>query len=164
MHFNLCGLTGSDYGETNTFLITDDIFFFVFSPDCIFFLTSEDFFYDLYLICGIVSNLMCEVAQLYPTLCNPMDCSLPGSSVHGILQARILEWVTISFSKGSSWPRDRIRVSCIGGRRLNLWATREVLSSLIRSQFIARDRCIGNLIVNGGCFSEHGMLIKWYVP
>ena len=43
-----------------------------------------------------------EVAQLYPTLCNPVDCSLPGFSVRGILQARILEWVAISFSRGSS--------------------------------------------------------------
>ena len=47
-------------------------------------------------------------------LCNSMDCSLPGSSVHGILQARILEWVAISFSRGSSWPRDQTCVSCIG--------------------------------------------------
>ena len=44
--------------------------------------------------------------QLCPTLCDPMDCSPPGSSVHGILQARILEWVTMPFSKGSSQPRD----------------------------------------------------------
>ena len=50
--------------------------------------------------------------QLSPTLCNPMDCSSPGFSVHGILQARIQEWVAISFSKESSWPRDWIRVSC----------------------------------------------------
>ena len=57
-----------------------------------------------------------EVAQLSPTLCDPVDCSLPGFSVHGILQAWILEWVTISFSRGSSWPRDRTQVSCIGGR------------------------------------------------
>ena len=60
-----------------------------------------------------------------PTLCDPVDCSLPGSSVHGILQARILEWVAISFSGGSSRPRDRSRVSCIAGRRFILWATRE---------------------------------------
>ena len=66
-----------------------------------------------------------EVAQSCPTLCNPVDCSPPGSSVHGILQARILEWVAISFSRGSSWPRDRTQVSCIAGRRFNLWATRE---------------------------------------
>ena len=47
-----------------------------------------------------------EVAQSYPTLCNPMNCSLPGSSIHGMFQARVLEWVAISFSRGSSWPRD----------------------------------------------------------
>ena len=64
-----------------------------------------------------------EVAQSYLTLCNPMDCSLPG--VHGILQARILEGVAISFSMGSSWPRDWTWVSRIGGRRFNLWTTRE---------------------------------------
>ena len=47
-----------------------------------------------------------EVAQLCPTLCNPVDCNLPGSSIHGILQTRILEWVAISFSRGSSQFRD----------------------------------------------------------
>ena len=57
----------------------------------------------------------------------PMDCSLPGSSVHGIFQARILEWAAISFSRGSSWPRDRTQVSRIIGRRFTVWATREVL-------------------------------------
>ena len=49
------------------------------------------------------------------TLCDPMDCSLPGSSVHGIFQARVLEWVAISFFRRSSWPRDRTQVSCIVG-------------------------------------------------
>ena len=65
-----------------------------------------------------------EVAQSCPTLCDPMDCSLPGSSIHGILQARVQEWVAISFSRGSSQPRDRTRVSCIPGRRFNRWATK----------------------------------------
>ena len=51
--------------------------------------------------------------QSCPTLCNPMDCRPPGSSVHGISQARILEWVAISFSRGSSWPRDRTWISHI---------------------------------------------------
>ena len=51
-----------------------------------------------------------EVAQSWPTLCDPTDCSLPGSSVHGIFQARVLEWIAISFSRGSSRPRDRTRV------------------------------------------------------
>ena len=63
------------------------------------------------------------VTQSCPTLCDPVDCSPPGSSVHGILQARILEWVP--FSRGSSKPRDWTQVSCIAGRRFNLWATRE---------------------------------------
>ena len=52
-------------------------------------------------------------AQLHLTLCASMDCSLPGSSVHGIFQARILEWVAISSSKGSSWSRDGTHVFCI---------------------------------------------------
>ena len=53
----------------------------------------------------------CLVAQLCPTLCDPMECSPPGSSIHGIFQARILEWVVISFSRGSSQPRDCTEVS-----------------------------------------------------
>ena len=53
------------------------------------------------------------VAQSCLTLCDPMNCSLLGSSVHGTLQARILEWVAISFSRGSSQPRDQTQVSCI---------------------------------------------------
>ena len=63
-----------------------------------------------------------EVAQSCPTLCDPMDCSLPGFSVHGIFQARVLEWVAISFSRGYSWPRDWTQVSCIAGRRFTLRA------------------------------------------
>ena len=59
-----------------------------------------------------------------------MDCNLPGSSIHGILQARILEWVAISFSRGSSWPRDWTQVSCIAGRCFNLWATREAQNNI----------------------------------
>ena len=60
-------------------------------------------------------------AQLCPTLCNPMDCSLPGSSVHGILQARLSEQVAISSSRGSSWPRGWICVSYIS------WIGRQIL-------------------------------------
>ena len=61
---------------------------------------------------------VCEVAQSCLTLCNPVDCSLPGSSLHGILQARILEWVSISFSRVSSRLRDRAHVSCTAGKHL----------------------------------------------
>ena len=60
-----------------------------------------------------------KLLQSCLTLCDPMDCSPPGSSVHGILQARIMEWVSKPFSRGSSWPRDGTHVSCgscIAGR------------------------------------------------
>ena len=62
-----------------------------------------------------------SVAQLCTTLCDPIDCSLPGFSIHGIFQARMLEWVAISSSRGSSWPWDRTRVSCIGRQILYHW-------------------------------------------
>ena len=68
-----------------------------------------------------------EVAQLCPILWDPMDRSLPGSSVHGIFQAIVLECIAISFSRESSRPRDRTRVSCIVDRCFTVWATREVL-------------------------------------
>ena len=65
------------------------------------------------------------IPQKCPTLCDPMDHSPPGSSVHGILQARILEWVAIFFSRGSCWPRDQTQVSHITGRFFTIWATSE---------------------------------------
>ena len=58
-------------------------------------------------------SLMWSVTQLYPTFCGPMHCSLSGSSVHGNFQTRILEWVAISYSRGSSRPKDQTHVSCI---------------------------------------------------
>ena len=70
-------------------------------------------------------EVISEVAQLCLTLCNPMDYILPGSSIHGIFQARVLEWVAISFSRGSSPPRDQTQVSWIAGRHFTIWATKE---------------------------------------
>ena len=67
----------------------------------------------------VVSSLSC------PTLCDPIDCNPPDSSVHGIFQAGILEWVAISFSRGSSRPRDRTHISCTGKWFLYYTATRE---------------------------------------
>ena len=67
------------------------------------------------------------VIQLCPTVCDSVDCSLPGSSVHGILQARILECISIPFSRGSSQPRYRTQVSGIAGRLFTVWAIREDL-------------------------------------
>ena len=68
-----------------------------------------------------VSMSVSSVAQSCLTLCNTMDCSLPGSSVHQILQARIVEWAAISFSRGSSWFRDQTRISC------TFWIGRQIL-------------------------------------
>ena len=65
------------------------------------------------------------VAKLCLTLWDPMDCSPSGSSVHGIFQAGILEWVAIPSSSGSSWPRDWTLISCIAGKFFTPWATRE---------------------------------------
>ena len=72
-----------------------------------------------------------EVPQSCLTLCNPMDSNLPGSAVHGIFQARILEWAVISFSRGSSQPRDQTRVSCIAVRSFTvLYRTLQKLSMI----------------------------------
>ena len=80
--------------------------------------SSREFFEEA----NWISDLTC--AQLCPTLCNPMDCSLPGFSVHGILQARILEWVAIPFSRGSSLLRDWTWVSWFAGRFFTVWTPR----------------------------------------
>ena len=65
------------------------------------------------------------VAQSYTTVCNPMSFNLPVSSVHGIPQARILEWIAVSLSRGSFWPRDWTWISWIADRFCTMWATRE---------------------------------------
>ena len=78
---------------------------------------------SFWFICVCVCVL---VAQSCPSLCNPVDCSPTGSSVHRFLQAKILEWVAISSSKGSSQPRDQTQVFCIAGRFFTIRAKREV--------------------------------------
>ena len=75
---------------------------------------------------SVVIPLHAKLLQSCPTLCDSMNCSLPGSSVHGILQARILEWVAVPFSRGASQLRDQIQVSCVEGRFFTIWATKEV--------------------------------------
>ena len=74
-------------------------------------------------LCVCVGTLL--VAQLYPTVCNPVDYTPPISSVHGILQARMLELVAMLSSRGSSQPRGRTQVSCIADRFFTIWATKE---------------------------------------
>ena len=87
-----------------------------------------------------IYSMHAKTLQSCPSLCDPMDCSLPGSSVCGILQARILEWVTISFSRGTSQPRDQThvsRVSCTGRWVLYHYSH---LGSPIQSQYL---KCSG---------------------
>ena len=95
------------------------------------------------------SSILFSVAKLCQTLCDPMDCSLPGSSIHGIFQARILEWVAISSSRGSSQLRDQTHVSCIGRQILYHWATWEAISPYI---FVIRYNSNRKLIQRS-CFS-----------
>ena len=76
-----------------------------------------------------ISQLPVIITQSCLTLCDPMHCSPPGFSVYGIIQARILDWIAIPFSRGSSWPRDQTRISCAScmtGRFFTFWVTGEV--------------------------------------
>ena len=86
------------------------------------------------------------VTQSCLTLCNPVDYSPPGSSVHGILQERILEWVSILFSRGSSQTRYQTQVSCTAGRFFTICATREAPSAIYES---VKEK-------------EHNTLAKWH--
>ena len=90
----------------------------------------HSFFSFLLCVCVCVCVCVC-CSQSCPTLCDPLDCSLWDSSVHGFLKARILEGVAISFSRGSSRCRDRARISCIGRHILHHWATWEAQSNHI---------------------------------
>ena len=97
---------------------------FVKFPGCTKFLPPSWSSHRLITLRGMTEWV--KVAQSCPTLCNPMDYA-----VHGILQARILEWVAFPFSKGSSQPRDQTQVSCIAGRFFSNWAIREALWGIL---------------------------------
>ena len=126
-----------------------------------------------------ISFILCEnrvkelVPQVYLTLCDPVDWSLPGSSVNGILQARILEWVAMCSSTGSSRPRDGTHVSCIAGRFFTIWSTMCVahmflptpLSGII-SSFIV---CVFSCLVMSNFLQTHELwpprlLCPWDSP
>ena len=98
-----------------------------------------------------------EVGQSCLTVCDPVHCSPPGSSIHGVLQARILEWVAVSFSRGSSQPRNRTYVYCIAGRHFNLWAIREAwlrgkLGLILMGRAMFSKSLIQFLLMDGAVF------------
>ena len=107
-------------------VLCDMILFVLCTP-----VTSTQWYVYVYVcVCVCVCACVCLVAQLYLTLCDPMVCSLPGSSKHEIFQSRILEWVAISLSRESSQFRDWTWVSCvsrIAGIFSTHWAIREAL-------------------------------------
>ena len=100
-------------------LLTGEVMRIKIVPTSRFLWDSFRLVYDTYCCCSLV-------AKSCLTLCDPMDYSPPGPSVHGILQARILEWVAMPSSGGSSWPSDQTQVSCFGRQILYHWATREI--------------------------------------
>ena len=111
------------------------------------------------------------VAMLCLTLCNPMDCTPPASSVHGIFQARILEWVAISFSRVSSPLRDLTWVSCIAGGFFTNWATTEALlhvwhTSVLVPFILIVEYIVGfpsgaNQLANAGDVRDAGSIPWW---
>ena len=114
---------------------------------------------------GLVQNWERSTTRLYhsdslQTCKVPMDCSPLGSSVHGILQARILEWVAIPFSKGSSWPRYQTWASCITGRFFTVWVIREACichSAYLTSMQVHHEQCWARWITiwNQDCWEKY---------
>ena len=92
-------------------------------------------FSDFAFLCSFLCRCRL-VAKSVQHFCDPMDCRLPGSSVHGISQARIPEWVVISFSRGSSWPRVQSCISCIDRQILYHWATWEAPCPFLTQELI----------------------------
>ena len=112
--------------------------------------------------CYIISGVyvcVCLVTQSCPTLCDFIDCSPPGSSVCEILQARILKWVAISSFRGSSKPRDRTHVSCVGGGFLTHWTIREapvLVTTFYQTPLLNRITFISFALVTLSSFMKEG--------
>ena len=120
---------------------------------------------DQWMAVGMVRRSDCLFDQLCPTLCHPMDCSLPGSAVHGLSQARILECVAIPFFRGSSQIRDWIHTSCISRWVLYHWATREAQEGIsVCVCVLEPTRFLPNLVWNNKeriCSRKTCFVLKW---
>ena len=118
-----CNLWGHKDSDTTERLNWTELIWKWISYTYIYISTLFKNSFPIYIVCVCVCVF--SVTQLYLTLCSPVDCSLLVSSVHGIIFARILKWVAISFSRGSSWPRAQTCISCgsyIGRQILYHWA------------------------------------------
>ena len=107
---------------------------------------------------GAATCMHAELPHSCPTLCDPMDCSPPSPSVHRILQARILEWVAIPFSRGSSWPRVRTCISyvtCIGSWVLTTSTARAGVSAGLRGRVVLGHTALGPPWKDGWCWGRH---------
>ena len=126
----------------------EDLTVLVTSQQACWLILGNICFFFFYFLCEDRSSLTIKVlvSQLCPTLYDPMDCSLPGSLVHGILQARIVEWVAIPFSRGSFQPRDQTQVSYIA-----LTLERSVLHFILYLIFLSD---INFAILKGGLASK----------
>ena len=118
------------------------------------------------LLCVCVCVCVCVRAhargQSCPTLCNTMDCSLPGSSVHGIFQASVLEWVAISSSRLSSQPRNQTSVSCMTGRFFTIWTTWEALEKVKAPKSgLQIQVCFFIVYCEGKTKSTHSLYLDW---
>ena len=104
---------------------------------------------SLCLLCFLILNaLYMLVTQSCPSLCDPMNYSLPRSSVHGLLQARILEWIAIPFSRGSSQKRDLIWVSHIASKFFTVWVTKALkcldFAHIVEGRYKSPKSCVLN--------------------
>ena len=156
----------------NTHLFHKKLAFFFPRMPLLFYVSTERFSFSIFLLAfgGVtISYFACSVASVVSDSCNPMDCSLPGSSVHGMLQARILEWVAISFSRGSSQPRDWTCASYssfIGRGFFTISATQEacfLLLCFINNSCVEVVHCGFNLLISIGCWPEHHFICCLYV-
>ena len=118
--------------------------------------------------CHKVVDLICldlfsesKVTESCPILCDPIDCSLPGSSVHRIFHAIVLEWIAIPFSRGSS--RAQTWVSHIVDRRFTIWATREVLGLFRGSPLCSVDLCVSFYANTIYCFDYYSFVIEFEI-
>ena len=114
---------------------------------------------------SLLSSVQCLVliAQSCSTLCDSMDCGLPGFSVHGILQARILDWVAIFFSRWPSPLRDQTHVSRTAGRGFKIWATREAWYSLPLQMFPLSEKSLPSLLSGKLLFITEAQLKYHYL-